>query len=142
MHTVTQLHGALPEFARNIRRSRELKKAAVIAAGPQADRTMVVTTAVECGEDYHLVHVYACPPAVLNDGCPVEKEITELRPTKWFRLENVVRQFLAGDGVDQLLVAACEQPVRRGFPCCQCGEETDGTSEFCSCECADRYYHE
>ena len=94
-----------------------------------------------CGEDYHLVHVYACPPAVLNDTLPVEKEIVELRPTKWSRLENVVRRFLAGDDVDQLLAAAYAQPVRHGVPCCQCGTPTDGTSEFCSHECADRYYH-
>ena len=68
MHTVTQLHAALPELANNIRRSRLLEKAAVIATGPRAARTLVVTSAVECGEDYHFVQVCDCEPRTFNNA--------------------------------------------------------------------------
>ena len=106
MHTVTQLHVALPELANNIRRSRYLSKAAVIATGPKAGRTLVVTSAVESGEAYHLVHLFNCRPSAPMDTFPHEHNVLELRPERWCRLEKVVRRFLAGDDEDQLIELA------------------------------------
>lgn len=97
MHTVTQLHAALPELANNIRRSRLLEKAAVIATGPRAARTLVVTSAVECGEDYHFVQVCDCEPRTFNSESTTTYARVELRPTTWYRLEQVIKRFLAGD---------------------------------------------
>jgi hypothetical protein len=106
MHTVTQLHVALPELANNIRRSWLLKKAAVIATGPRAARTLVVTSAVECGEDYHLVHVCDCEPHTFNSEATTAYARVELRPTTWHRLEQVIKRFLAGDNDDHLIRVA------------------------------------
>ncbi len=30
---------------------------------------------------------------------------------------------------------------KEGYPCLQCGCQTDGTSEFCSFYCVDKFYH-
>jgi hypothetical protein len=30
---------------------------------------------------------------------------------------------------------------KEGYPCLQCGCPTDGSSEFCSCDCVDKFYH-
>lgn len=106
MHTVTQLHAALPELANNIRRSRLLEKAAVIATGPRAARTLVVTSAVECGEDYHFVQVCDCEPRTFNSESTTPYERVELRPTTWHRLEQVIKRFLAGDSDAHLVRVA------------------------------------
>ena len=102
MHTVAQLITAMPEFRLNIRRSRCLTKAAVIASGRDATRTLVVTTAVQAGEDYHLVHMLSCGPRDLMVAWPHEHVVLELRPEKWCSLERIIRAFLAGAGEDQL----------------------------------------
>jgi hypothetical protein len=106
MHTVTQLHTALPELSNNIRRARLLEKAAVIATGPRAARTLVVTSAVESGEDYHLVHVCDCEPRTFNTASTAAYERVELRPATWHRLEQVIKRFLAGDSDDHLIRVA------------------------------------
>ena len=96
----------MPDLAGNIRRSRALTKAAVVAKHARAARTLVVTTAVEAELEYHLVQVFHCFPTMLMDGMPHERQCLELRPTKWCRLEQVVRQFLAGVSLDCLIETA------------------------------------
>ena len=102
MHTVTQLRLSMPDLATNIRRSRCLTKAAVIATDPEAGRTLVVTSAVARDEDYHLVHMFDCRPGALMDAFPHHHNILELRPERWCDLLQVVRAFLAGASEDQL----------------------------------------
>lgn len=109
MHTATQLRNAMPDIAANIRFSRSLKKAAVIATGLDAGRTLVVTSAVEANLDYHLVQVFDCEPGLFRHRLPHEHNVLELRPSKWCRLEHVVREFLAGADLDRLLAVAARR---------------------------------
>ena len=106
MHTVDQLRGALPEMTSFIKRSHGFSEAAVIATSPSSDRSLMVTTACRAGEDYHLVHVYGCPPTELRWGLPDGKELVELRPEKWNRLIKVIRGFIAGSELDSLVELA------------------------------------
>jgi hypothetical protein len=107
MHTVDQLITSLPEFKSNIRRSRALTLAAVIALAPDSERTLVVTTACVSNErDYHLVHMLDCSPRAVMDDFPHEHEVLELRPYKWSHLRKVVQTFLAGGDIDALIAAS------------------------------------
>ena len=102
MHTVDQLIQDLPEFKGKIRRSHGLTRAAIIAAGPESVRTLVVTTACEWGGDYHLVHLFeGVPPTAFRWHLP-ESYSEEMRPEKWTRLLGVIRAFLAGADGDLL----------------------------------------
>ena len=104
-HTVDRLHAALPQFKGNIRRSRVMSKAAVIATGPDAARSLVVTLA-GVGEDYHLCHVVEVPPRELMDSSIGGYPSEELRPEKWARLERVITVFLEGASIDHLIEVA------------------------------------
>jgi len=106
MHTVEQLRAALPQFRGSIRRSRVMTLAAVIAVGPNAARSLVVTTAIEAGMDYHLCHVVEVAPKALMDRGVGEYSSEELRPEKWARLERVVTAFLTGASIDHLIEVA------------------------------------
>jgi len=106
MHTVEQLQAALPQFRGSIRRSRVMTLAAVIAVGPDAARSLVITTATESESDYHLCHIVEVAPKALMDRGVSEYPSEELRPEKWARLERVVTAFLAGASVDHLIEVA------------------------------------
>ena len=104
LHTVDWLHHHMPEFRSNIRRSRRFKMAAVIATGPKAARSLVVTW-WSLEPDSILVHLCPCRPRDLEDGLP-RTGYDELNPRDWLSLRAMIERFMAGD--DYAGLCACE----------------------------------
>jgi hypothetical protein len=102
MTTMEMMHQDQPTYRDNVRMTRGLTKAAVIATSADAERCMVVTLANLCGEDYHLVHVLECAPRQAA-SCLSSHQVVELRPTSVQRLHDSVKAFMEGEDPDQLI---------------------------------------
>lgn len=79
--------------AANVKRHRVFTRAAVIAHGPEATYTMLVSPPL-AEEDYWHVNVYEIRPTEIKEELPVEKEKDSFRPRHWCLVKNVIRNFL------------------------------------------------
>jgi hypothetical protein len=80
--------------ATNVKRHRVFTRAAVIASGPHAEYTMMVSPPLQA-EDYWHVNIYQCGPREIKEDLPVEKETeASFRPRHWCTVKNAIRNFL------------------------------------------------
>jgi hypothetical protein len=78
----------------NVRRHRIFTRAAVIASGPHAEYTMLVSPPL-AEEDYWHVNVYQIKPTEIKEDLPVERETeASFRPKHWYVVKNAITNFL------------------------------------------------